>query len=267
MLKEIIHSIQSYSKAHNFIKRHKLWVWIIIPGVVYSILFIISLYTFNQASNNLIEWLSIKTGLKAWLDEKQSGMLGLIFTLAALSLWIIQMMLYFSLFKYLWLIFGSPFFAYLSEKTESILRKEKFTFNASHFLKDILRGIKIALRNAFWQTIYMIAIIVMSLVPVLGLAIPLIAFLTESYYYGFSMLDYNCERKQMNASESIFYIGKHRGLAIGNGLVFYCMLLLPVIGWVLAPAYAVVAATLSLHETNRDNDKNKKSVYLPKTII
>ena len=61
------------------------------------------------------------------------------------------------------------------------------------------------------------------------------------------MLDYSCERHKLSPSASIEYIAKRRGLAIGNGLVFYLMHGLPIIGWVLAPAYAVVAATISLY--------------------
>jgi CysZ protein len=45
------------------------------------------------------------------------------------------------------------------------------------------------------------------------------------------------------------YVAKHKGLAIGNGLVFYLMHGIIIVGWVLAPAYAVVAATISMHET------------------
>ena len=52
----------------------------------------------------------------------------------------------------------------------------------------------------------------------------------------------------MTAAESIFFVGTHKGLAIGNGVLFYLMHLVPFIGWVLAPAYAVIAATLSMHE-------------------
>jgi CysZ protein len=55
------------------------------------------------------------------------------------------------------------------------------------------------------------------------------------------------ERHRKSPVESIHYIGSHKGLAIGNGLVFYIMHLLPVVGWILAPAYAVVAATLSMY--------------------
>ncbi len=251
MLKEIIIALQSYGKAHLFIKQHKLWKWIIIPGIVYMALFIFSMYYFLQTANSFNEWLTLKTGLKAWLDKTHNGLIGFFFTLAGLTLMLIQMLLYFSLFKYVWLIVGSPIFAYLSEKTDSILQGKEYPFNVNQLLKDIARGIKIAVRNALWQTVYMVAILIICLIPVVGLATPILALFVECYYYGFSMIDYSCERRKMNAAESIFYIGNHKGLAIGNGIVFYLFQLLPVIGWVLAPAYAVVAATLSMHELNK----------------
>jgi CysZ protein len=65
---------------------------------------------------------------------------------------------------------------------------------------------------------------------------------------GFSMLDYTNERKGLSSAESIHFINRHKGLAIGNGMVFYCMHLIPVVGWILAPGYAVIAATLSMQE-------------------
>ena len=150
--------------------------------------------------------------------------------------------------SFVWLIVGSPVFAYISEKTASIIENKEFDFEFKQFIKDIFRGIKIALRNCLWQSVYMISIILLSLIPVVGWLTPLLAILVECYYYGFSMLDYSFERKKISAADSIYYIGEHKGLAIGNGLLFYMIQLLPVIGWVLAPSYAVVAATLSLHE-------------------
>ncbi len=248
MLKEIIIAIQSYYKAHYFIREHKLWKWIIIPGIIYTALFIISMYFFGRTANTFIEWLSLKTGLKTWLDKYGTGFLGFLFTVAGIILWLIQMLFYFSLFKYIWLIVGSPVYAYLSEKTDSIIGNKEFEFDSKQFIKDIFRGIKISVRNSLWQSVYMISIIVLSLIPIVGWLTPLLALLVECYYYGFSMLDYSLERKKLTAADSIYFIGNHKGLAIGNGAVFYVMHILPVIGWVLAPAYAVVAATLSLHD-------------------
>lgn len=253
MLKEIVIAIQSYIQAHQFIRKHKLWKWIIIPGSIYTILFIISMYFFGKTASQFIEWLSLKTGLKSWLDHMQSGLLGFLFALAGLIFWLIQMLLYFSLFKYLWLIIGSPVFAYLSEKTEAILEgKEEQPFNLKQLASDIIRGIKIALRNTLWQTVYSLSILVLSIIPVVGWATPVMALTNECYYYGFSMLDYSCERRKMSTSESIYFINRHKGLAVGNGLLFYLMHALPLLGWVLAPAYAVIAATLSMIQV-RDN--------------
>ena len=47
------------------------------------------------------------------------------------------------------------------------------------------------------------------------------------------MLDYSMERHKKSPAESIYYVSSHKGLAIGNGLVFYLLHFLPIIGWVL----------------------------------
>jgi hypothetical protein len=86
---------------------------------------------------------------------------------------------------------------------------------------------------------------------VVGWPAPVVALLVECYYLGFSMLDYSSERNKMTAQQSIDFIGRHKGLAIGNGIVFYILHLLPIIGWLLAPSYAVIAATLSLHHAQK----------------
>jgi CysZ protein len=206
------------------------------------------MYFFGLTANSFIEWLSLKTGLKTWLDKNGTGFLGFLFAFGGIMLWLIQMLFYFSLFKYVWLIIGSPVFSYLSEKTASIIEVKEFNFSTKQFIKDIFRGIKIAVRNCLWQSVYMISIILLSLIPVAGWLTPLLAMLVECFYYGFSMLDYGFERKKIPASESIYFINNHKGLAIGNGLMFYLMQIVPVVGWILAPAYAVIAATLSLHD-------------------
>lgn len=182
----------------------------------------------------------------------QSGLLGFFFALGGIMLWMILMLLYFSWFKYIWLIVGSPVFGYLSEKTESIIEGKEFPFSLKQLMKDIARGIRLALRNALWQTVYTISILILSFIPLVGWVTPLLALFVECYYYGFSMLDYSSERHKLSPSQSIEFISKHKGLAIGNGMMFYFMHGLIVIGWVLAPAYAVIAATISLYHQKEE---------------
>lgn len=121
-----------------------------------------------------------------------------------------------------------------------------FPFSVKQLVKDAARGVKIALRNLLWQTVYVISILILSFIPLFGWIAPLVALLVECYYFGFSMLDYSSERNKLSSSQSIEFIGRHKGLAIGNGIVFYVMHLIPIVGWLLAPSYAVIAATISL---------------------
>jgi CysZ protein len=250
LLKEIVIAIQSYFEAHRFIVTHKLWKWIIVPGIVYAILFGASMYFFGKSATAVIQYLTLSTGLGGWIAKFQNSWLGFFFTFAGVILWLILMLFYFSLFKYIWLIVGSPIFAYLSEKTESIIEGKEFPFNFKQLTKDCWRGTKLALRNTLSQTLYLVGLLLLTLIPVVGWITPLIALFAECYYYGFSMIDYSCERHKLPASKSIDYISHHRGLAMGNGLVFYALHAILFVGWVFAPAYAVVAATLSLYKVN-----------------
>ena len=250
MLKEIVIAIQSYYKAHLFIRKHLLWKWIVIPGILYMILFCIGMYFFWNSANNAVSYLSEIIGIEKWLHHQQSAALSFLFVMGGIMVRLILVFFYFSLFKYLFLVIGSPVFAYLSEKTESIIQGKETPFNFSQMLKDMVRGIRLALRNCLWQTVYTVSILILSFIPIVGWITPVISGLVECYYYGFSMLDYSCERHKLSPSESIAFIGKRRGLAMGNGLVFYLMHFIPFLGWVLAPSYAVVAATISLYHQN-----------------
>lgn len=256
MLREIIISIQSYFAAHQFIIKNRLWKWIMIPGIIYCILFTAGLYLFGISSVKAIDFILQQSGLKAWLENMQESWLNLLVIVGQGIIVVVLFLFYFSLFKFLFLIIGSPVFAYLSERTESILEGKEFPFSYPQLLKDMGRGVKIALRNLLWQTVYVLTILILSFIPVIGWIAPLVALLTECYYFGFSMLDYSSERNKLSTTQSIEFISRHKGLAIGNGLVFYIMHLLPIIGWLIAPTYAVVAATLSLHKA-----REKQVIY------
>ena len=248
MLKEIVIAIQSYSEAHRFIKKHRLWKWIVIPGIIYAILFCIGIYFFGKSATGVIDYLTNATGLGTWLQKFQNSLIGFLFTFAGVILWIILILFYFSLFKYLVLILGSPVFIYLSKKTEAILEGREEFIRFTVLFKEAWRGILLVFRNLFWQTSLFIILILLTLVPVAGWITPLIAIFLECYYYGFSMFDYSCARHQIKPAQSIEFIGRHRGLSVGNGLVFYLMHALIGVGWVLAPAYAIIAANLSLYK-------------------
>jgi CysZ protein len=247
LLKEIVTAIQSYARAHRFIREHRLWKWILVPGIIYTLMFLAGMYFFWTSSGQVVSSFNHWLGIDRWLHQQRSPFISFFFLMGEIMVRLIMMLFYFSLFKYIFLIIGSPVFAYLSEKTESIMEGKDFPFSFKQLMADIIRGIKLALRNTLWQSVYTISLLILSFIPLVGWVVPVTTLLVECYYYGFSMLDYSCERHKLSPAESIQFIGKHKGLAIGNGMVFYLMHIVPFIGWVLAPAYAVVAATISLY--------------------
>lgn len=252
MLKEIITSFQAYYQTHRFIIKHRLWKWILIPGFIYAVLFCLGIYLFVVSSNSAIEFMLQKSGVAEWMEKMQNSWLSFLLIFGQIILNLVLLLFYFSLFKYLFLIIGSPLFAYLSEKTASIMEGKDYPFNFKQLMKDIMRGIRLALRNMLWQTVYTVSILILSFIPLIGWVTPLLALLVECYYLGFSMLDYSCERNKLSTSQSITFIGRHKGLAIGNGMVFYLMHFIPILGWLLAPSYAVIAATISLYKARNE---------------
>ncbi|MEO5893832.1 MAG: EI24 domain-containing protein [Ferruginibacter sp.] len=249
MLKDIIIAIQSYYQAHQFIVKHRLWKWILIPGIIYSLLFCAGIYLFWISSGNAIDYLLSISGLKKWMNTMEESWLKFLFIFGQVIIQLVLILFYFSLFKFLFLIIGSPLFAYLSEKTAAIMEGRDFPFSFAQLLKDTGRSIRLALRNAVWQTVYIVSILILSFIPFFGWFTPLFALLIECYYLGFSMLDYSCERNKLSSSQSVALISEHKGLAIGNGIVFYLMHMIVIAGWILAPSYAVIAATISMYKT------------------
>jgi len=248
LLKEIIIAFQSFEEANRFIREHKMLKWIIIPGIIYALLFIVAMILFARSANDAVSWLSLQLRIEPWLQQERSPLLAFIFVMAGIMLRLVLFLFYFSLFKYLILIIGSPLFAYLSEKTEAIIDNREYKFNLKQILPDAKRGIRLALRNAGWQTVYMIGLIFLSLIPVIGWITPLIAIIVECYYYGFSMLDYGLAKNDFNIQKSIFYSSRHKGLSIGNGIVFYMMHIVII----FAPAFAIIASSHSVIKVKTD---------------
>ncbi|HEX5651936.1 MAG TPA: EI24 domain-containing protein [Chitinophagaceae bacterium] len=244
MLKEIVIAFQSWAEAHEFIRQHRFWKWIIGPGILYTILFIAGMIIFWRSADSAVSWASNQLRIEPWLQQKRSEWLSFFFLMTGMMLRLVMVLFYFSLFKYLILIIGSPVFAYLSEKTEAIIENREHSFNWGELRKDCARSIKLALRNCLWQTFYLFTLILLSLVPVVGWITPVIALMLEFYYYGFSMLDYSLTRNQFSPSQSLHFIGRHKGLAISNGFLFYLMHAVII----FAPAYAIIAGTLTVHK-------------------
>lgn len=252
MLKELILSFRAFFKAHQFILQHKLWKWMIVPGIIYAFLFVIGMNYFSQSSSFFIEWIILKTGLKSWVDSLNSDWLGFFITMGSFWLWFTLLMFYFAMFKFIFLALFAPFFSYLHLRVAAIQKNEAFVFKLGAYQKLVIRAIRLSLTNFLWQTVYLIPIVIFCSLPVIGWFTPIFTILMECYFYGYAMMDYGLATEEKTRVASAAYVNEHKGLPIGNGLLFYIIHLIPIIGWMTAPFYALIAAHLNTQEV-KDN--------------
>jgi CysZ protein len=254
-LREFSSGITNYKKAFDFLLKNKLLAYYLAPLVVaflFTLVSILGISIFTDWLDDLFQqWFGItvkNTSFDIIKDYKEffSGAGTVVITIL---LKIIMYFLVFRVNKYVTLIILSPVLAYLSEKVEMIITGKEYVFNPQQFLKDVWRGVFLALRNMTIEFIWVIALWSATfMIPLLLPFTAIILFLVSAYYYGFSMMDYTNERKRLSIRESIHYIQKHKGLTLGNGVVYQIIISFPFIGAVIAPITAVVAATLSVFE-------------------
>jgi len=138
---------------------------------------------------------------------------------------------------------------------------------------------QIAMLNIFWEYFFIVVILGIASFFGGGTAKNIIIFsfpiVIGFYFYGFAFIDYINERRRLNIQQSVYFVSKHRGLAIAIGSIYSIFFLsffyvlrgygnLPIdtatqIFWgtilvitfilaALAPILAITSATLSMHE-------------------
>ncbi|MDX2359961.1 MAG: EI24 domain-containing protein [Crocinitomicaceae bacterium] len=206
--------IKSYVKAVKFMIEHKLYWYLIIPAILMIVIYQIGAmiqqhYVAPDVENmNEIVW-------------------HLIYVMLEIAIAILLM----KFAKYLVVILLSPLISHLSMKTEKILTGNTYPFEFKQLLKDVKRAMRIVVRNLMWEYFFFMIILVVSF---LGWENPksspifYLTFVIGFFYYGFAFLDYINERRRLNIDESIVFVRKHRGLAIGIGCIYSLLILVPV---------------------------------------
>ncbi|GAB4110975.1 MAG: hypothetical protein OHK0057_11690 [Thermoflexibacter sp.] len=243
--KEFWLGIATYSSAIDFIKKHKLRIYFLFPAI-FSVLIFIGLafmaYFYIEELMTYLDRLLNKTSLEGfWYKIAQWTVNTLVWLFAGLA--------YLKLYRYLVLILLSPFLGLVANKVQDILHQQEAPFDLHQLLKDVLRGVLISLRNLVWELLFTSMLMFLSLaVPFLSPFTVVLILLIESYYIGFSMIDYRNEYKKIPFRQSILIVRKHRGFAIANGLVFNLLILIPVVGVLFAPSLSAVAAGIGIEK-------------------
>ena len=234
MLKNIFKAIKAYGGTFGLIGKLGLWKYFAVPMAISfftAVLIGFSAWGLGDNLGNLIS----KIWFWEWGAETFRAISDLIGSLIIIALGII-------LYRHIVMAFSAPFMSPVSEKIEKHLYGINHSHRKTSNTEQLLRGIRINVRNLLMELLLTIPIILIGFIPVIGIISSILLFLVQSYYAGFGNMDYTLER-HFKYRESIQFVKGNRGMAIGNGIVFMLVLLIPVVGIILVLPLSVTAAS------------------------
>ena len=234
MISEIISGIRAYYSALELVSKLKLWKFFFIPMLLSLALALAIGGTAYSLSDNIGVFLSSFWPWE-WGQETFE-------TISSVFGGLIIATLGFLVFKHFILALSAPFMGPISEKIEIHLTGVKSLDQRSSFFELLIRGLRIALCNLVRELILAVPILLLGLIPVIGIFSTILLFLMQAYFAGFGNMDYTLER-HYDYKESVKFVKKNRGMAMGNGIIFMLFLIVPVIGVILVLPFSVTAAT------------------------
>ncbi len=246
MLKNIFNGIKAYAGAFELISKLKLWQYFVIPiiiSVVTATAIGLSAYGF---SDNIGQFIA-KIWIWDWGKDTFAVISEIFGGILILALGLI-------LYKHIIMALSAPFMSPVSEKIEAHLIGKNHEHRNTTFGQQLWRGIRINVRNLWMELWLTLVIILISFIPVIGWFTSLLLFVVQAYYAGFGNMDYTLER-HFEYKKSVAFVRKHRGIAIGNGIVFILFLFIPVIGVILVlPLSVTAASTKTLELLNSEGE-------------
>ena len=233
-----------YWRSFRFIDSNDLWKVLIIPSII-SLLIAFLIIVFAIKTSGIIVEIFM-ANFQATSPDKtfHSFIEGLLLVVVRAFVFF----LYLKVYRYLVLILLAPSFSIISAKIQLIDTGLANISCTSKYLIDCSRGIKIAFRNLLIEIVVSTTIIVVSILLawIIPLA-PLAILLLESYFVGYSMADYRNEYHNISSRNSRKLINHYFGLTLGNGFFFNLFILIPVIGVIAAPIFALTSSGLSIN--------------------
>ncbi len=251
MIKNILKGIKSYAGTFKLISKLKLWKYFFIPigiSIVTACLIGFLAYTLSDTIGSFLSRIWIWEFGKETFTYITNIIGG--FLIVAIGL---------VLYKHIIMALSAPFMSPVSEKIEAYITGiEQHNHRNTSFKEQLWRGIRINLRNLSKELLFTVLFLLLSLIPVIGIFATVLLFLTQAFYAGFGNMDYTLER-HFQYKDSIQFVKKNRGIAIGNGIVFMLFLLLPVVGIILVLPLSVTAASVNTVQLLKANN--------PSTVI
>ncbi|MGJ8665439.1 MAG: EI24 domain-containing protein [Patiriisocius sp.] len=234
MIQVVLKGIKAYFGTFKLINQLRLWKYFGVPILISFVTAILIGFSAWGLSDN-IGGLIAKIWFWDWGKETFSTISEFLGGAIVIAIGLI-------LYKHIIMAFSAPFMSPVSEKIEHHLLGVNHNHRDTTNTAQLVRGIRINVRNLILELLFTIPLLLLSFIPILNLATTVLIFLIQAYYAGFGNMDYTLER-HFKYRESINFVKSNRGVAIGNGIVFMAMLFIPVIGILMVLPLSVTAST------------------------
>jgi len=245
---QIWQTLKIYKKAHQLLfenifsntkktEKNKFWFYLVIPGifsVVYGMMMLLLGYLFF---GGVVEFLF--SGVSDW------WIISYIQTIIYIILWLLMGIVVMTTYKMIIFSLISTWMHELSSKVENFLLNELIPEKKpSSIFDDFFQNFILPIKNSAKEFLLMFTLTSLSfIIPGLGITSPFLSFLISSYFTGINLLGYTLQRKK-NSTELTEFHRNNWGKVMGVGIGFWCLMGVPLVGWMLAPAYATVVGTM-----------------------
>ena len=229
--------LAAYAQATGLIRELRLWTYMTIPLGI-SLVVTLSVSTLAWQTKSVVS--DYFKGFWPWafgadFMASVSGFLGSIGVL----------LMGFIMTKYLVLALSAPFMSAVAEKIRTRLKPDLKPLTANNFWPLLWRGLRLNLGNLARELGITLLLLIFSFIPPFGLITTPLLFLIQAYFVGVGNMDYSLEAF-FNYRQSKSFLNQHRGLAVGNGILFNLLALIPFVGVIIVLPLSVSAAAIAV---------------------
>lgn len=249
-LSQLKNSFKSYLEVIPFVQKHKTYLFYVIPLTVNLILTALLFWAIQSITDSVTERFSQILGLQ---ELERAG--AAIEWLISLIVYVIFFFIKIYVYQYISLLIIAPFLSFLAEQVLNSLNGNKKEVSWDSFIPLILRGLKVTLRIFSIQIIStFLLIFICKSVPLFLPLLPVLLFLVNAYCMGFTLYDYICEYYEIGLKESFDNAKSKTSLLLSNGIIYQFLLMIPILGTMFAPSFALVAMCIANNKTKNEEN-------------
>ena len=208
---QISTGLRAFFDAFGIIRRNQMGKYFVVPVIANILLAGLVIW----GGWHLGEW------IRSLWDSEHGGWLGWLGTAVLWLMPFVTFILFIFIGGTIVNLLMSPIYTIISEKTDTSLTGRVFSSDAKQTVKDIWRAVVIALKSTVKQLVLTLLCLLLNIIPILGQIVSItLIFIINSYYFGYSFMDYTNERYRRSVKESNEEVYHYKYLAITIGAIY-----------------------------------------------